>query len=68
MGFWVGSLLDLGVTKGMTIFRNVKRVVMFSGGIGLWACAGTIDGATSKTLNQYEKLTVVSDGANWIVI
>lgn len=28
----------------------------------------TIDGATTRTLNQYDSLTVVSDGSNWIVI
>ena len=28
----------------------------------------TIDGATTVDLNQYDSITVVSDGANWIVI
>ena len=28
----------------------------------------TIDGATTQTLNQYDSITIVSDGANWIII
>jgi hypothetical protein len=34
------------------------------------ACTGaeTIDGATTKTLAQWEKMTVMSDGANWVII
>ena len=30
--------------------------------------AQTIDGASTKTLTQYQSLTVVSNGANWIII
>ena len=30
--------------------------------------AQTIDGSSTKTLTQYQSLTVVSDGANWIII
>lgn len=28
----------------------------------------TIDGASTKSLTQYQSLTVVSDGANWVII
>lgn len=35
----------------------------------LAAAAGqTIDGATTKNLTQYQSLTVVSNGINWIII
>lgn len=34
----------------------------------LASAAGTIDGVTTKTLVQYAAYSVVSDGANWMVI
>ena len=30
--------------------------------------AETIDGAATQTLNQYESITIVSDGTNWIIV
>jgi hypothetical protein len=36
--------------------------------IAMTSAGGTIDGVTSKTLNQYDCYTVISNGTNWFVI
>jgi hypothetical protein len=49
-----------------------RHYVIKNSGIGVITVDGngteTIDGATTITLNQYDSITVVSDGANWIII
>lgn len=59
--------LPSAVTAGATGKQyTVKNINASAATLG--ATAGTIDGATTKTINQYESFSVVSDGSNWQVV
>jgi len=49
-----------------------RTYVIKNSGTGVTSVIGTssqtIDGETTQTLNQYDSMTVVSNGANWIII
>lgn len=48
---------------------TVKKVDAGANAITLATAAGTIDGASTKSVQyQYKSLTVVSDGTNWFII
>ena len=54
----------VGITGREYIVKNSGSGVITLDGNG----AETIDGSANKTLNQYDSITVVSDGANWIIV
>lgn len=53
-----------GISGRTYVIKNSGSGVVTVDGNG----SETIDGALTQTLNQYDSLTVVSDGANWIII
>ena len=55
----------VGIEGQYFVIKNSGAGVITIEGDG----AETIDGATNKTLSvQYESMTVVSNGANWIIV
>lgn len=60
------------VTLPTAVSDTGREFVLKNSGTGVLTIATTssqtIDGSTTRTLNQYDSLTVVSDGANWIII
>ncbi len=59
------NLIAVGGLAGRTyIIKNSGSGVITVDGDG----TETIDGATTVDLNQYDSITVVSDGTNWIII
>lgn len=64
-GTWTATLpTAVGVTGTEYTVKNTGAGVITVG----TTSAQTIDGSTTQTLGQYESITVVSDGANWIVV
>ena len=55
----------VGLT-GRTI--TVKRIGINAPTVIVASLGGLIDGALNRTLNNYESITVVCDGANWWVV
>jgi hypothetical protein len=60
------------VTLPTAVGRVGKEYTIKNSGSGVITLEGdgteTIDGALNQTLNQYDSITVVSDGTNWIII
>ncbi len=60
------------VTLPTATGANGRTYIIKNSGSGVITLEGdgteTIDGALNQTLNQYDSITVVSDGANWIIV
>lgn len=64
-GTWTATLpTAVSVTGTQYTVKNTGAGVVTVG----TTSSQTIDGVTTQTLGQYESITVVSDGANWIVV
>lgn len=44
---------------------TIKRISINAYAITVSASSGNIDGAANRTLNNYESITLISDGSNW---
>jgi len=60
------------VTLPTAVGIDGRQYIIKNSGSGVITLEGdgteTIDGALNQTLNQYDAITVVSDGTNWIII
>jgi len=60
------------VTLPTAVSNEGRTYIIKNSGAGVITLEGdgteTIDGALNQTLNQYDSITVVSNGANWIII
>lgn len=54
----------VGITGKVFVIKNSGSGVITVDGDG----SETIDGATTQSLNQYDSITVQSNGSNWIII
>jgi phage gp45-like len=62
--FTVNLPTAVGISGTSYVIKNSGAGVITVDGNG----SQTIDGATTVTLYQYDSITIVSDGSNWIII